>query len=185
MMKKLHFDIRDIPACARLGLSARKIWIFFKALLLSWMVWDLLVYLGFLAADHGGLGSRIGSGRLLPLPSGIFWQSWQAVALLALAGLFILAILMVASLKVCRVTFEQIRGDDFYSGRDAAEFARGNYKPVFATPLAILAGLLIAVAADQAEGLTKRMREAGIDDAAIVGKFVTEPRGRIRVLATS
>ena len=46
-------------------------------------------------------------------------------------------------------------------------------------------GLLIAVAADQAEGLTKRMREAGIDDAAIVGKFVTEPRGRIRVLATS
>ena len=46
-------------------------------------------------------------------------------------------------------------------------------------------GLLIAVAADQAEGLAKRMHEAGIDDAAIVGKFVTEPKGRIRVLATS
>jgi selenide,water dikinase len=45
-------------------------------------------------------------------------------------------------------------------------------------------GLLIAVAADQAEGLTKRMHEAGIDDAAIVGEFVTEPRGRIRVRAT-
>jgi hypothetical protein len=29
------------------------------------------------------------------------------------------------------------------------------------------------------------MREAGIDDAAIVGKFVAEPKGRIRVLATT
>jgi selenide,water dikinase len=44
-------------------------------------------------------------------------------------------------------------------------------------------GLLIAVAADQAEGLLKRMQETGIDDAAIVGKFVTEAKGRIRVKA--
>jgi selenide,water dikinase len=46
-------------------------------------------------------------------------------------------------------------------------------------------GLLIAVAADQAEGLTRRMREAGIDDAAIVGEFVPEPKGRIRIRATT
>jgi hypothetical protein len=28
------------------------------------------------------------------------------------------------------------------------------------------------------------MLEAGIDDAALVGEFVSEPKGRIRVLAT-
>jgi selenide,water dikinase len=44
-------------------------------------------------------------------------------------------------------------------------------------------GLLIAVDAAEAEGLVKRMREAGVDDAAIVGEFVTEPKGRIRVRA--
>ena len=46
-------------------------------------------------------------------------------------------------------------------------------------------GLLIAVAAGEAEGLMKHMREAGIDDAAVVGEFVSEPKGRIRVLATT
>ncbi len=44
-------------------------------------------------------------------------------------------------------------------------------------------GLLIAVDAAEAEGLVKRMREAGVDDAAIVGEFVDEPKGRIRVRA--
>jgi selenide,water dikinase len=44
-------------------------------------------------------------------------------------------------------------------------------------------GLLIALAASEAEGLLKRLHEAGIDDAAIVGEFVTEPRGRIRLKA--
>ena len=32
-------------------------------------------------------------------------------------------------------------------------------------------------------GLVKRMREAGIDDAAVVGEFVDEPKGKIRVRA--
>ena len=45
-------------------------------------------------------------------------------------------------------------------------------------------GLLIALAATEAEGLLKRLHEAGIDDAAIVGEFVTEPRGRIRLRPT-
>jgi selenide,water dikinase len=45
-------------------------------------------------------------------------------------------------------------------------------------------GLLIAVTADQAEGLLNRLHAAGIDDAGIVGEFVAEPRGRIRVRAT-
>ncbi|HTZ40442.1 MAG TPA: AIR synthase-related protein, partial [Syntrophales bacterium] len=45
-------------------------------------------------------------------------------------------------------------------------------------------GLLIAVGASESEGLLKIMREAGIDDAAVVGVFVADGSGRIRVKAT-
>ncbi len=45
-------------------------------------------------------------------------------------------------------------------------------------------GLLISVEAGEAEGLVKRMREAGIDDAALIGEFVNEPKERIRVRTT-
>ena len=42
-------------------------------------------------------------------------------------------------------------------------------------------GLLFALPAGDAESLVKRMREAGIGDAAVVGEVVAHPKGRIRV----
>jgi len=42
-------------------------------------------------------------------------------------------------------------------------------------------GLLISVKAKEAEGLLKRMRDAGVTDAAIVGEVVKEPKARIVV----
>jgi selenide,water dikinase len=43
-------------------------------------------------------------------------------------------------------------------------------------------GLLIALTADQAEGLVAKMRAQGLSDAAIVGEMVAEPAGRIQLL---
>jgi len=161
MEGKLHFDIRDIPACARYGLSARKLWIFFRALVLSLLSWDVFVYLGYLAADPAGLGARWASERILPLPSGIFWLSWQAVALLCIGCLLALVFLMGASLRTSRITFEQIRGDDFFSGRDAARFAGAHWKPVAATPAVLVVGLCLAVLAGTILGLVGRIHSAG------------------------
>jgi selenide,water dikinase len=42
-------------------------------------------------------------------------------------------------------------------------------------------GLLICVAEGAAEGLLERLREKGLDQAAIIGGVVVEPKGRIRV----
>jgi selenide,water dikinase len=43
-------------------------------------------------------------------------------------------------------------------------------------------GLLIALTADQAEGLVAKMHVQGLSDAAIVGDIVAEPAGRIQLL---
>jgi hypothetical protein len=168
MERKLHFDIRDIPACARYGLSARKLWISFKALVLSVLAWDVFVYLGFLVADPAGLTAKWDSARLLPLPSGIYWESWQAVALLCIGILLALASLMSAALRNSRITFEQIRGDDFYSGRDSSRFARAQWKPLAATPAAILIGLGMAVLTGLLLGLIGRIPSAGPFAVALV-----------------
>jgi len=42
-------------------------------------------------------------------------------------------------------------------------------------------GLLICVAEEAAEGLLERLKEKGSDQAAVIGKVVAEPRGRIWV----
>lgn len=161
MSKKLHFDVRDVPSCARLGLSGRKIWICFKALVLSWASWSLFTYLGWLAADPEGIAPVFESSRLLPLPSGIFWASWQSVALLVVGIVLIAVFMLSASLRTSRITFEQIRGDDFFSGRDAAAFARRHWRPVFTVPLALAVGLGIALACGLLLGLAGRIPVAG------------------------
>jgi selenide,water dikinase len=43
-------------------------------------------------------------------------------------------------------------------------------------------GLLIALPSHQAEELLKRMHDEGIEEAAIVGEVVSEPKGKIRVV---
>lgn len=161
MKRDLRFDIRDIPSAARLGLSGRKIWAFFKASALSWAVWAASVYLGFLAADPAGLGARLESGRLLPLPSGVFWMSWPAVGILTVGLLTIAGIQMKTFLEVSRMTFEQLRGDDFYSGREARKFARAHWKPLAAVPAALLAALALAVICGAVLGLATRIPSAG------------------------
>jgi hypothetical protein len=161
MAMKLRFDVRDVPSCARLGLSGRKMWIFTKAILASWLAWSASTYLGWLAADPGGLGGVWASSRLLPLPSGIFWRSWPSVALMA-AGLLLAGwSLLRAMLMSSRITFEQIRGDDFYSGRDARRFLGSHWRPLFWTPAAIVAGMAVAAAAGLLLGLAGRIPVAG------------------------
>jgi hypothetical protein len=157
---RLYFDVRDIPSAARSGLSARKIWIFWKALLLSWLIWLVSVYLGFLAAGSD-LSSRWETSRLLPLPGGLFWESWPAVLLLAVGALLMLYVMMAAATKVSRITFEQIRGDDFFSGRDASAFLREHRTPLISTPLAILCGLALAVLLGFVLGLFGRIPGVG------------------------
>ncbi len=160
MSSRLYFNVRDIPSAARSGLSARKLWIFWKAQLSAWLIWFVSVYLGYLAAGSD-LASRWETSRLLPLPGGIFWESWPSVALLAAGLLLIVYVIMAASIRVSRITFDQISGDDFFSGRDARTFLRQNRNPLISTPLAILTGLVIAAVSGLILGLVGRIPGAG------------------------
>lgn len=162
----LRFDCRDVASCARLGLSARKMWTGFKSLLLSWLVWDFFVYLGFLASGED-MGARWSLSVLLPLPGGLFWHSAIAMVLLGAGCILILAVLMRGSLKVCRLAFEQIRGDAFYSESEAASFARGHSSPLVLVPLLLVILITILLAKGAVVGLISRIPAAGPVIAAL------------------
>lgn len=160
MKRELHFNYRDIPLCSSYGFSARKIWVFFKTLVIAWIMWIVFVYLGFLAAGED-MSTAWERGRLLPLPGGIFWESWFASVLMGIGLLLILYVIQAACLKVSRITFEQIRGDDFYSGKDASGFLSENYKPLVATPIAIITGILLVLLGGWILGLVGNIPAAG------------------------
>lgn len=156
----LSFGIADAFRSARYGFNARNIWAFFKGLLLAWLVWVFFVYLGFFAAGDS-VGDRFNSSILCPLPDALFTSSTPGVILLAVGTVFALFILMITSLKVSKLTFEQLRGDQFYSEKDAGEFCRKHRKPVLITPLTVTVGILAGFAALLLLGLAGRIPGAG------------------------
>lgn len=160
MAEELRFNVKDIPLCAKYGFSARKIWICFKTLVLSWAIWDIFIYLGFFAAGYD-MAARWEQSRLFPLPGALFWTDVIPVVFLIIAVILILYVLMRGALKVSRITFQQIRGDNFFSGADAAKYARGNSTPLVAIPVLLVLVILLALVAGAAAGVLSRVPVAG------------------------
>lgn len=165
--EELTYGIRDIPACARFGFSARKIWVFFKNLVLCWLIWDIFVYLGFFAAGSD-MAARWSQSRLLPLPGSLFWMDPVPVILLAIGVLLILYVLMRTGMMVSRMTFQQVRGDDFFSTADATRFARKHWAPLVTIPVMLTLTVLIVFALGALTGLISRIPAAGPVIAAIL-----------------
>ena len=160
MPEKLTFTVKDIPACTRYGFSARKIWIFFKTLVLSWVIWDFFVYLGFFAAGCD-LAAKWSQSRLLPLPGSLFWMDPVPVILLAAGVALIIYVLMRGSLMVSKMTFQQLRGDEFFSTSDAAAFAKGSAAPLISIPIMLIVTLLLIYGAGALTGLISRIPVVG------------------------
>jgi len=157
---KLKFQVRDTLFAARYGFNARNMWLFWKAIVLSWIVWAFFMYAGFLAAG-GSMAEKFASARFCPVPDALFMSSVPAVILLAAGTILALFIYMTSSLKVSKLTFEQLRGDQFYSERDAAVFCRSNWKPVVATPLAVVTGIALGLFALFITGILGKIPVAG------------------------
>ena len=133
----LHFDIRDLFRCVRLGWSGKKIWIGLLGLIAAWAGYSALLLIAHLRTGSSvsavwqryGLfpGARAGEFDLL------------GTGLHLLGMVIVLAVVFVTTSMMCKITFQQLRGDDFYSVGDAWQFAKAHWQAVLFGPLTLLA----------------------------------------------
>ncbi len=157
---KLKFQVKDTLLAARYGFNIRNIWVFWKGIIQAWAVWAFFAYAGFLAAGDSVV-HRFAAARMCPVPDGLFMTNVPSVILLVLGTLLAFCIYMITALKVSRLTFEQLRGDQFFSEADARRFCRSNWKAVILTPLAIAAGIVTGILVIFIIGLIGRIPSAG------------------------
>ncbi|MEO0080821.1 MAG: hypothetical protein ABIL25_00815 [candidate division WOR-3 bacterium] len=142
-MTKLHFNYKDVFRSLRLGFSAKKIWMMFIGLLVGFAGYGLLTYLAYLAAGCD-LVTVWEAYRLLPFPEPFFatfpWYSWT---LYGIGVLLFIASVLLSGTAVSKVTFEQLRGDEFYESREAFRFAFRQWSSVLGSPALVLAFILI------------------------------------------
>jgi hypothetical protein len=131
----LHFNYKDVFRAGRLGFSAKKIWVAFLGLLIAHIGYAILSYLAYIA---GGIeiGEVWDVFRLTPMyPVGLPWFAWLIWIIGFLWYLFVALIFGVA---ISKVTYEQLKGDEFYEIKEAIKFALKSGKSAILAPVVLV-----------------------------------------------
>ena len=145
---KLYFDVRDIFRAPRLALSGKKVIIFMQANLVGYAVYWMLNYLG--AAVHGmSFSDTWAAYGLYPCLLSLDSLSGIACLLYWMGAAFWFYAISLGATAVSRVTYKQLKGDEFYSGGDAWSYVKKHWHPVVfsSISLALILAFLFFLAA--------------------------------------
>lgn len=158
-MAELYFDFRDVFRAARLGLSGKKLWIQFLGLLIGYVGYLILAYVALLASKLS-IGTIWATYHLFPVAviDKFAWYSW----VIYIVGIvFWLAVCLLAGNAVARVTYQQLKGDEFYSATDALKFARKNWKSILLSPLSLIGFIAFLIVCGIIVGLLGKIPYVG------------------------
>lgn len=163
-MTKLHFNYKDIFRAFRLGFSAKKIWVGFLGLLFGWIGYTVLSYVAYIVS-----GTDIvviwDSFRLLPVPGAFHWVGW----ILWSVGLaWFVVVSMVTGIAISKLTYEQLKGDEFFEVREAWKQAFKSAGALVATPFLLALTIVLLLAGGILLGLFGLIPYAG---EIIIGVF--------------
>ena len=150
----LYFDVRDIFRAPRLALSGKKIWTMMQATYVGYVIYCIFSYFA-LMAQGGTFGDAWENFGIIPPPvalqtviMGIEETGWGATILSIIGILGGLISLVLGATAVARITYKQLKGDEFYSSRDAWGFVKKHWHaPVFThLSIIIIAGFFVIMA---------------------------------------
>jgi len=143
-MPNFYFDYRDIFRAPRLALSGKKLFIQTFGFVIGYVGYLILTYIAYSLSGFP-ISETWDTYGLFPLYDFVFntWISW---AIWGAGVLFMLVSWLLTNTCVAKVTYEQLKGDEFYSAKEAVRFLKKNWKTVLLSPLSILLmfGFLLA-----------------------------------------
>ncbi|MEO0051822.1 MAG: hypothetical protein ABIK11_04680 [candidate division WOR-3 bacterium] len=145
-MGAINFNYKDIFRALRLGFSAKKVGMTMLGLLFGFAGYSLLTYLAHLIAGNDWV-SIWETYRLLPFPAPNLPFPWISWLIYGLGVIWFLIVMLVTGSAVAKVTYEQLRGNEFFEAGEAFRFAFQNLGAILGSPLLIIAFILILVIA--------------------------------------
>jgi len=137
--EKLHFNFIDLLGAPRRALKGKKIWAHLMGLVVGYPVYAILTYLA-LWADGESLSAAwdqygiypffsLFNGQLISVPAWIIY---------ILALLVWLTATLLASTVVARITYKELKGDQFYTFTNGIAFTRRHWRAMIFSPLAVI-----------------------------------------------
>ncbi len=140
-MQKFYFDIRDIFRAPRLALSGKKLLIQTSGLLFGYVGFLILTYAAHLLSDRR-LSEIWGAYGFFPVYDFSFGGFFPWL-IFVIGFAFFISIVLLSNAAVGKLTYEQLKGDEFYSTKDSLKFLKKNWKTILLSPLSILALVII------------------------------------------
>lgn len=139
-MNNFYFDFRDVFRAARIGLSSKKMWVLFLSLVLAHIIYFVLGYVALLVSGFS-LQTIWQNYGLFPVAvvDQFAWYSW---VIYGFGVVLCVVVYLFASTVVGRITFQQLKGDEFCTAGEALGFAKRHWKAVVVSPFSFV--LIIA-----------------------------------------
>lgn len=139
-MVDLHFNYKDLFRSARLAFSIQRVWINFVGLAMGYALYLVLTYLSFLSAGKTfiAMWDRFGLFPCLFSAGG----PWYSFIIYIIAVLVLLAFILLTNTAVSRAVYMNLKGETFYTWKEALKFAFKKWASVIGAPVAIV-GIII------------------------------------------
>ena len=131
----LKFDFRDIFKSPRLALSGKKIWVFIIANFISYIFYFIFNYIAL--SISGSSFTQVWETQGLYPCLLITGGPWYSLALFWISILFWVYAIQLASSAVSRITYKQLKGDEFYSSIDSLKYVKKHWRAVIFTPITL------------------------------------------------
>ncbi|MFO7768225.1 MAG: hypothetical protein R6W82_04615 [bacterium] len=141
-MDELTYSLRDVWRAPRMGASGKKIGVGLRAVAAAYLVYLVMGWLSWLAAglEPGVIWTNC---RLFPLSPGPALGALPLFLFNAgLAGAVLT--LMIGSAGAAKITYRELKGDDFYGGSDAWKYALEQGSSMIGVPV-LLVGLSLLI----------------------------------------
>ena len=140
---ELNYNIKDILRAPRLALSITKIIIFARANIVGYCVYFVANYLALFLSGQSILDIWNNHG-IYPCAY-IYELPWYASALFWLSTSYWILVIYGSMASASKVTYQELKGDHFFSAGDAHKYLEKNWHPIIFAPFSIITILLFYV----------------------------------------
>jgi hypothetical protein len=161
-MSELHFDFRDVFRAGRYGFSSKKLTVHFIGLALAYLIYEVIVYTSLLIVGGNAVEDFWNEYALIPVcPIVDYELKPVTVGAMGLGLLVFFVIFFSTSTMVSKITIQQLRGDSFFSMKEAASFLKDHWKAVFGAFVGLIIVFVLCMLVPIVVGLLGKIPWAG------------------------
>ncbi len=142
-MIELHYNFKDLFRATRLGLSLKKLFVMISSMIIGFILYFIFAYIAYMT-NGNTIADIWNIYKLFPIPVlGITVMHWYSWIIWGIGIVLYFIAFIFGQTAVAKITFEQLKGNEFFEMKEANKYALKFWKSAFLAPITLI--ILIAI----------------------------------------